>query len=154
GDVVEQDDLHARLRPLLAGVGQEGRRPRPPDRPRQLPLVSGAAPGDPPGRDLASLRDEVPEPANVLVVDEVDLVDAELADLAPAEPAPLAGFAGRGNGSLLSSDERDLEGDLVVRRPRLHALGRRPGAGGRLGAAHELDALGHHLDDAALLTFL
>src|SRR5258705_10226454 len=83
-------------------VRQERHRPRLLDRVRQLALVPGTAARDAPGNDLASLADEAPETAHVLVVDEIDLVHAELADLPPAEPAALDGLLGcRGNGSLL-----------------------------------------------------
>src|SRR5215510_2389326 len=54
------------------------------------------------GDDLAALAHEAPEPAHVLVVDQVDLVGAELTDLPPAEPAALDGLLRcRGNGLLL-----------------------------------------------------
>src|SRR5258705_4434478 len=72
-------------------VRQERHRPRLLDRVRQLALVPGTAARDAPGNDLASLADEAPETAHVLVVDEIDLVHAELADLPPAEPAALDG---------------------------------------------------------------
>jgi hypothetical protein len=77
---------------LFGGVGHEGNRSRAADGPRELPLVPGAAPRDPAGRDLPALGDETAQPTDVLEVNQADLVDTELADLAPAEPAPLCGL--------------------------------------------------------------
>jgi len=75
-------------------VRQQGHRARPLDRVRDLTLMSRAAPGDPARDDLAALAHEASQPANVLVIDQVDLVDAELTDLAPAEPAAFNGLLG------------------------------------------------------------
>jgi len=61
---------------------------------RDLALMSRAAPRDPPRDDLAALAHEAAQPADVLVVDQVDLVDAELTDFAPAEPATFDGLLG------------------------------------------------------------
>ena len=79
-------------------VREEGDRPRSLDGVGQLALVPRAAARDAPGDDLPALGDEVAEPANIFVVDQVDLVRAELADLSPAEPPTLDGFLGGGNG--------------------------------------------------------
>jgi hypothetical protein len=76
----------------LRGLGEQGHGAGAPDRARELPLMAGAAARDAARRDLPALRDEVAEPADVLVVDQVDAVDAELANLAPAEPAALDGL--------------------------------------------------------------
>jgi hypothetical protein len=78
---------------LFGGVRHEGHRPRAADGPRELPLVSRAAPRDAAGRDLPALGDEAAQPPDILEVDETDLIDTELADLAPAEPAPLRGLS-------------------------------------------------------------
>jgi len=82
-------------------VRQQGHRAGALDGVGELPLVARAAAGDAPWDDLAALGDEGPQPADILVVDEVDLVRAELADLAPAEAPALDGFLGRWNGSIL-----------------------------------------------------
>jgi hypothetical protein len=63
----------------------------------QLALVAGTAPGNPPRNDLASLGDEVLQPANVLIIDQVYFFRAELADLAAAEPPALDGLLGGWN---------------------------------------------------------
>src|SRR4029453_14203326 len=134
---------------LLARVGDERHRARAPDGAGELALMTRAAPRDAPGGDLAALGDEAAQAAGGLVVDEAHLVHTELADLAPAEPATLHRLRCRRNGSLL------LEGDLVV--PVLHGLAALDGSARRhrsLRPAHELHALGHHLDDAALLSVL
>src|SRR5215813_2151717 len=78
-------------------LGQQRHRARTSNGAGELTLMTGAAAGDAPGRDLAPLRHEVLEPAHILVVDELNLVHTELADLAPAEPAPLNGLACWGN---------------------------------------------------------
>src|SRR5262245_3412734 len=89
-------------RPLSLGrLGQQGDRPRTPDGAGELPLMSSAAAGDAPGRDLSALRDEPLQPADVLEVDQAQLVDAELADLAAPEPAPLDGLPRGWNSSFL-----------------------------------------------------
>src|SRR5687767_9642877 len=75
----------------LRGVREQRHRARPLDRMRQLALVPGTAPRDPPGDDLASLGHEALQAPEVLVVDEVDLLGTELTDLSPAEPAALRG---------------------------------------------------------------
>src|SRR5262245_6873441 len=82
---------------LFGDLRQERHGARPPDGPGELTLVSRAAAGDPSRRDLAPLRDEVLQPTDVLVVDELHLVHTELADFAPAEPAPLDWLARWGN---------------------------------------------------------
>ena len=91
----------------LGGLGEQGHRARPTDRARELPLVPGTAPRDATRGDLAALRDEVAEPANILVVDQADPVDAELANLAATEPTPLDGLSSWRNGLFLLL-ERDL----------------------------------------------
>src|SRR5262249_15499255 len=93
--------LLGRLREQRDGAGA-------PHRAGELPLVAGAAPGDATGRDLAALRHEVAEPADVLVVDQVDSVDAELANLAASEPAPLDGLGCWRNGLILLARETGL----------------------------------------------
>jgi hypothetical protein len=82
-------------------LGEQGAGASPPDRARELALMTRAAAGDTAGRDLATLRYEVAEPADVLVVDQVDPIDAELANLAAPEPAPLDGLRCWRNGSIL-----------------------------------------------------
>jgi hypothetical protein len=94
-------------RSSLGGLGEQGHRARAPDRTGELPLMAGAAPRDAARGDLAALRDEVAEPANVLVVDQADPVDAKLANLAATEPAPLDGLPTWRNGLFLLL-ERDL----------------------------------------------
>src|SRR5262249_2953016 len=86
---------------IRRNVGEQGDGPRPLDGVGQLPLVPRTTARDPPGDDLAAFGDEVAEPADILIVDEIDLVRAELAALAPAEPPTLDGLLRRGNGSLL-----------------------------------------------------
>src|SRR5215813_10880075 len=113
---------------------------------------AGAAPRDAAWRDLSSLRDEVPEPADVLVVDQVDPVDAELANLAAPEPAPLDGLRCWRNGSsLLYRLERDLV--VAALAAGFHRFGD-GGRGRRLGSSHALHPLGHDLDDAPFLAVL
>jgi hypothetical protein len=85
----------------LGGLGEQGHRARPTDGAGELPLMAGAAPRDAARSDLAALRDEVAEPANIFVVDEADPVDAELANLAATEPAPLDGLSTWRNGLFL-----------------------------------------------------
>jgi len=91
----------------LRGLGEQGHRAGAADGAGELPLMAGAAPRDAARGDLAALRDEVAEPANILVVDEADPVDAELANLAATEPAPLDGLSTWRNGLFLLL-ERDL----------------------------------------------
>jgi hypothetical protein len=91
----------------LGGLSEQGHRARPANRAGELPLVTGAASRDPPRGDLAALRNEVAEPANVLVVDRADPIDAKLANLAATEPAPLDGLSTWWNGLFLLL-ERDL----------------------------------------------
>src|SRR5215210_4151979 len=71
------------------------------DRMRELALMAGAAPRDPPRDDLAALGHEAPEPAHVLVVDETDLVRTELANFPATEPPALHGLLRRRNGYVL-----------------------------------------------------
>jgi hypothetical protein len=126
---------------------------------RQLALVPGAAPRDPPGDDLASLGHEALQAPEVLVVDEFDLLGTELTNLPPAEPATLGGSCSCwGNCRVLLKGDLELERDLVVDRDaaaviaRMRvALGDRGRADGLLAAAQELDTLGDDLDDVALL---
>jgi hypothetical protein len=80
----------------------------------ELALVTGTAARDTARDDLAALGDEVPQPADVLVVDEIELVRAELADLAPSEAAAFRGLRGRGNGWVL----------LLGRESRISIVGR------------------------------
>src|SRR5262245_66609164 len=142
-------------------VRQERHRSRLLDGVRQRALVPGTAARDAPRDDLAALAHEAPEPAHVLVVDEIDLVHAELAHLPPSEPAALDGLLGcRGNGSLLPLVSRPyaLERNIVIAGPGLlgKRLGpRRHGRGsGRPAAPHELDALGDDLADGSLAAVL
>src|SRR5437773_8009362 len=86
---------------LRRHVRQERHGARLLDRMRELTLMPRAAAGDPPRDDLAPLGDEVPQPAHVLVVDQVNPVRAELADLAAAEAAPLHRLLRGRNGSAL-----------------------------------------------------
>src|SRR5215470_19708659 len=96
---------------------------------RELPLMTGTAPRDAARRDLSPLRDEVAEPADVLVVDQVDPVDAELANLAAPKPAPLDGLRCWRNGSsLLYLLERDLVVAAGFHRLRDGGRGRRLGS--------------------------
>jgi hypothetical protein len=82
--------------------------------------MTGAASGDAARRDLAALRHEVAEPADVLVVDQVDPIDAELANLAAAETASLDGLGCWRNGSiLLARGTKTLERHLVVAAQRV-----------------------------------
>src|SRR5688572_19681412 len=91
------------IRPLVGGdVRQQRHRARALDRVRQLPLVPGAAARDAAGNDLAALRDEVAQPTNVLVIDELQLVRTELTDLAPPEAATLHRLRWTRNGSISS----------------------------------------------------
>src|SRR4051812_37154980 len=78
-------------------VGQQGELAGALDRARQLDLVAPAGAGDPPGADLALLRDVLAQGRDVLVVDLLDLVPAERAGLAPAAAgsAPLVTSPGR-----------------------------------------------------------
>src|SRR5712691_5411266 len=64
-----------------AGVGKQRHLTRVLDRGRHVPLVPGAVPGNPPGADLAAVRDVLAEQACVLVVDVGDPLLAEDADL-------------------------------------------------------------------------
>jgi hypothetical protein len=91
----------------LGGLGEQGHRARPADGAGELPLMAGAASRDAARGDLAALRDEVAESANILVVDQADPVDAELANLAATEPTPLDGLSSWRNGLFLLL-ERDL----------------------------------------------
>jgi hypothetical protein len=91
---------------LFGRLGQQGHGAGAADGASELPLVPGAASRDAARRDLAPLRDEVPEPADVLVVDQVNPVDAELANLAAAEPAPLDGLRSWRNGLFLLLEPR------------------------------------------------
>src|SRR5258705_4346149 len=93
----------------FGGLGEQGHRTRAADGTGQLPLMPGAAPRDATRGDLAALRDEVAEPANILVVDEADAIDAELANLAATEPAPLAGLSTWRNGLFLLLERDWLE---------------------------------------------
>src|SRR4030088_1896849 len=146
----------------FGGLGEQGHRACAADGTGQLPLMPGAAPRDATRGDLATLRDEVAKPANILVVDEADAIDAELANLAATEPAPLDGLSTWRNGLFLLLErnclERDwLERHLVVGVPTpLHRPRHPPprGRGGGLAASHELHPLRDDLDDAALLTVL
>ena len=85
----------------LGGLGEQGYRARAADGAGELPLVTGAASRYAARGDLAALRDEVAETANVLVVDQADPVDAKLANLAATEPAPLDGLSTWRNGLFL-----------------------------------------------------
>jgi hypothetical protein len=85
----------------LGGLGEQGHRARAANGAGELPLVAGTASRDPARGDLAALRNEVAEPANILVVDQADPIDAELANLAAAEPAPLDGLSTWRNGVFL-----------------------------------------------------
>jgi hypothetical protein len=73
----------------LRGLGQERDGASAADGAGQLPLMPGAAARDAARGDLAALRDEVAQAADILVVDQIDAIDAELANLATSEPAPL-----------------------------------------------------------------
>src|SRR5205814_3787428 len=99
GHVVQQDDFHRSTLLLGRQIRHQRHRARALDRVRQLALVACAAPRNAARDDLATLADEVPEPAHVLVVEDVDLVSAELADLPPAEPPTLYGLLNCRNGS-------------------------------------------------------
>src|SRR5436190_11885140 len=69
---------------LLRHVGQKAELTSPLHSPRQLALVAAAAAGHACGADLALLGELAADPAEVLVVDDVDLVPAIRARLAPA----------------------------------------------------------------------
>src|SRR5206468_5730195 len=97
---------------------QQRHRSGPPDGTCQLALVTGTAPRDPPWRDLSPLRDEPPESADVLVVDETDLVHAELADFAAAKAAPLDGLPCWWNGVSSCWRSRELAVARRIRRER------------------------------------
>src|SRR5207247_9406678 len=86
---------------LFGNLSQQRHRARPPNGAGELTLMTCTAPGDPPWSDLPPLRYEVRQPANILVIDELDLVHAELTNLAPAEPAPLDWLARWRNLSIL-----------------------------------------------------
>jgi hypothetical protein len=86
---------------LLGGLGEQGHRAGTSDGPGELSLVAGTAARDAARRDLAPLRDEVPEPADVLVIDQADPIDAKLANFATPEPAPLDWFRSWRNGLFL-----------------------------------------------------
>jgi hypothetical protein len=79
-------------------VRQQGHRARALDGVSQLALMARAAARDATRNDLAALGDEAPQPANVLVVDEIDLVRAELADFPAPEATALDWLADRRNG--------------------------------------------------------
>ena len=82
--VLFQNDLHGASVPLrlsIRDVGQQGQQARPLHGRGQLPLVEGARPGDPAGRNLAPVRDVFFQDIHVLVVDELDVPLAEPAEL-------------------------------------------------------------------------
>ena len=114
----------------FGGLGEQGHRARAADGTGELPLMPGAAPRDATRGDLAALRDEVAEPANILVVDEADAIDAELANLAATEPAPLDGLSTWRNGLFLLLERDCLERDWLER----HLV---------VGFTTRLDRLGH-----------
>src|SRR5438034_1714657 len=94
---------------VRGGVRQQRDRPRALDRVRELALLARAASRDPTWDDLPALRDEAPEPAHILVIDERDLVRTELADFPAAEPPAFYGLLRRRNGYVLL-----LERNVVV----------------------------------------
>ena len=111
----------------IGGLGEQGHRARAADGTGELPLMPGAAPRDATRGDLAALRDEVAEPANILVVDEADAIDAELANLAATEPTSLDGLSTWRNGLFLLLERDWLERHLVVGfTTRLDRLGHSP----------------------------
>src|SRR5947207_412362 len=137
-------------------VRQQCHRPRPLDGVSELPLMARATPRDPSRDDLAALGHEPPQPAHVLVVDEVDLVRTELTDLAPAEAAPLHRFLGRRNGYVLLFLERNVviaTGGGCIRRPLGRSPWRRRGRATcpTLRATGALSALGNDLRRRGLL---
>src|SRR5260370_4597870 len=135
-------------------LGEQGEGAGPPDRARELALVPGAGPRDAAGGDLAALRDEVPEPANILVVDQAHPIDAEFANLAASEPAPLDGLRSWRNGLFLLLEPTVLERHLVVAALAacLDRLGDSRGPrGAGLAPPHELHPPGDDLHHAALL---
>src|SRR5690349_2285515 len=83
-------------RALVGDVGDQRELARALDRRLQLPLMQRARPRDAARLDLAALRQERRQQADVLVIDVVDLLRAELADTTAAEePAarPIAALA-------------------------------------------------------------
>src|SRR6266511_3609749 len=81
-DLLVEDDLHVVDLALADGVWKQRHLSGVLDRRRDVALVLGAVPRDPPGADLAAVAHELPQQVNVLVVDVVLLVSAELAELA------------------------------------------------------------------------
>src|SRR6266545_3638671 len=81
-DLLIEDDLHVVDLALADGVWKQRHLSGVLDRRRDVALVLGAVPRDPPGADLAAVAHELPQQVHVLVVDVVLLVSAELAELA------------------------------------------------------------------------
>src|ERR1700743_3147600 len=79
------------LRLVLGGVGQQSDGASLLDRLRELALEGSRGAGEAARNDLAAVRDELLQKANVAVGDRVDLLDGELADLLAAEELTPAG---------------------------------------------------------------
>src|SRR4051794_40529300 len=73
---------------VVADVREQRDLARPLDRRGDLVLMAPARAGDPPGADLAAIRDVLAEGRDVLVVDLVDLVAAEATGLPAPGPGP------------------------------------------------------------------
>src|SRR5438132_8206501 len=85
---VDEGEARVALPCAVGGVGKKRDRPCALEGARERALVLRAGARDAAGKELASLRDEPPQAADLLVVDVVDLLDAEGADLATRPLAP------------------------------------------------------------------
>src|SRR3954449_1451827 len=104
---------------VVADVGQQGDLAGALDGSRDLILVPAARASDTPRPDLAAVRDVLPEGADVLVVDLVDLVPAEAAGLATTGPGTaLLVSPARRPAALLRHCLEDLAEEVVPREHR------------------------------------
>src|SRR6266511_2174486 len=127
---------------------------------RDLILVAAAGARDPPGADLALLRDEAAQDADVLVVDLHDAFPAEVAVPAPGLRLSRADPLARPRVLLGHRSPRPLERDVVVRRGLevgllgLRVRGHELRLAAILSSAEELDAFGDDLHGLTLRAVL